>query len=129
MIGMPNKSGGAAGSERLECPECLAQTGQNLRYVRELDCYRCSLCRNEWFADEIVRVPFKTAKFVNKDGVTKFIQLTPEKLADWKERKVGYYAVSSRNTERGEKGQYVSPTGKLSRREQRDLNKLRRHRE
>ena len=128
MTGMPNKSGGSAGKELLQCPECLKDTGQHLRYLRKEDCYRCSRCRNEWFPDELVRVPYKTAKFTNDEGREVFVQLTPKKLAEWKERKIGYYAESKRNKERDENGKFKGRTGKLSRREQRDLNKLRRHR-
>ena len=68
-------------------------------------------------------------KFVNEDGKEIFVQLTPKKLAEWKEKKIGYYAESKRNKERDENGKFKGRTGKLSRREQRDLNKLRRHRE
>ena len=125
---MPNKSGGAAGKELLQCPEC--KSGDNLRYIKQHDCYRCSKCRNEWFPDELIRVPYKTAKFTNSEGREVFIQLTPDKIAEWKERKIGYYAETSKK--RDEKGKYARTrrpaSGKLSRREKRDLNNLRRHR-
>jgi hypothetical protein len=127
---MPNKSGGAAGKELLQCPEC--KSGDKLRHIKQPDCYRCSKCSNEWFPDEVIRVPYKTAKFTNSEGREVFIQLTPEKIAEWKERQIGYYAPSKRNELRGENGKYARTkrpaSSKLSKREKRDLNRLRRHR-
>ena len=129
MTGMPKKSGsGAQGRELIQCPECLDDDEQTLRYIKEHDCYRCSKCRNEWFPDELIRTPYKTAKFTNAEGREVFVQLTPKKMAEWKEKKIGYYAESKRNTQRGENGKFASRTGKLSKREERDLNRLRRHR-
>jgi|ETNvirenome_6_85_1030632.scaffolds.fasta_scaffold132738_1 ssDNA-binding Zn-finger/Zn-ribbon topoisomerase 1 len=62
---------------KLACPEC--KHGDGLKKVSKEDFYRCSGCGNEWFDEEIIKVPYKTATFVNEDGKVIYIAQTPER--------------------------------------------------
>ena len=98
---------------QLACPEC--KHGDKLRKVE--DFYRCSGCNNEWFDDEIVKVPYKTAMFVNENGQEVFIAQTPERMKEMKKR--GVY-------EKGYKGPFSGWKKKLSKMSKKDKNLLRR---
>jgi DNA-directed RNA polymerase subunit RPC12/RpoP len=70
---------------QLACPEC--KHGDRLRKIE--DFYRCAGCSNEWFDEEIIKVPYKTATFVDENGKVKYVPQTPEHIA--KMKKVGAY--------------------------------------
>ena len=69
---------------QLKCPEC--DSGDKLRKIE--DFYRRTGCSNEWFPDELIIKPYKTASFINESGKTIFIAQTPERLKEMKERGV-----------------------------------------
>jgi len=82
---------------QIKCPEC--ESGENLRKIK--DFYRCSGCKNEWFKEELIVIPFKTALFQNEDGKNIFMAMTPEKIAEFKERGVAQKAADTRRKRKG----------------------------
>ena len=71
------------GMETIRCPEC--DDNDKLRKIDD-DCYRCSKCNNEWFADELIREEYKTAVFYNEENRAVFVPMTEKKRAELKKR-------------------------------------------
>lgn len=95
---------------QLKCPEC--NDGDNLRKVE--DFYRCSGCHNEWFDDEIIKVPYKTATFVNDDGKVIYIAQTPQRREEMKNR--GVYNKQALSRKRNANGRFSKKDKNLLRR-------------
>ena len=85
----------------LMCPDC-EDSDTPLRHKNENDnsyeCYRCSTCSGEFFPEEIKRIPYKTVRFVNADGKTIYIPMTPDRIAKLKE--AGVYQQSAETRRR-----------------------------
>jgi len=103
---------------QLKCPEC--KHGDGLRKIE--DFYRCSGCGHEWFDDEIIKVPYKTASFVNEEGRTVYIAQTPERIERLKDK--GAYKNLAKSKKRHPNGRF-QPSGGISRKDKNLLRRLR----
>jgi transposase-like protein len=101
---------------KLDCPECLDKTGENLKKVYREDFYRCSGCKNEWFEHELIKTKYKTATFVNEKGKRIYVAQTPKRLEEMKIRGV-YDKVADKRKRQ--------PNGRFSRRDKNLLRRLR----
>ena len=98
-----------------DCPEC--KNSDKLRKIKNEEFYRCSGCSNEWFDFELIESEYKMLRFFNDDGKEVFVAMTPEKVAEWKEKGIGCYRTKGKfHNKRGTNGRFTKKDKNLLRR-------------